>query len=336
MAKDGDRNKEGGAFINRIMIVHLLEKEALLFPSHCAPASKSDPWRGKVIRWFFSVVSALGRNQQDGVQHPFDRATVHVTTALMDSYLASLPCERSAKFRRDRVAYQVLATSCLLLGMRLVHHHRKCDTTRQQVGVKEEPSKMKRTSKLHENMDQQARANGSDANVLEIPDVNSILRISAASISISEASILTMVREITSSRIFPRSHSVTALDFIQSFASRNSENLPSSSNGTVLHLEPSQQRNASMLADAGLFCSGCKPSTVACAAITVAMLRSVPEEDMASVRQMVFRSVFGEHDELSWQAVQEVERRLLRLSSRNGHRVPPRTPLSAHVIPQED
>lgn len=194
---------------------------------------------------------------------------------------------------------------------------------------------MKRTSKLRENMDQQARANLADAHVLEIPDVNSILRISAASISISEASILAMVHEITSSRIFSRSHSVNALDFIQIFASRNSENLPSSSGGTVLLLDSSQQRNASMLADAGLFCSGCKPSIVACAAMTVAMLTSVPEEDMASVRQMVFRSVFGEQDRLSWQSVREVERRLLRLSSRNGHRVPPRTPL-AHVIPQDE
>jgi hypothetical protein len=319
------------------MIVRLLEKEALLFPSSPV-VYKSDPWREKVIHWFFSVVSALARNQPAGIEHPFDRATVHVSTALMDSYLASLPCERSARYKMNRVAYQVLATSCLLLGMRLVAHHQRVEAVRRRHMKEVPPAEMKRSRKLQDLHAQEAvdSTAATESAVLEIPNVSSILRISAASKSISEAKILAMVKEITSTRVFPRSHSVTALDFIRVF-SRNTSNVSSSSSDTLL-LEPSQQSNASLLADAGLFCSICKPSIVACAAITVAMMRSVPEQDVTAVRQRVFHSVYGEHDMSAMQSVRDVESRLVRASTanpRNGHQVVPR-PLSGHVIPQEE
>jgi hypothetical protein len=320
------------------MILRLLEKEALLFPSSGVPSSNNDPWREKVIHWFFSVVSALGQNQPAGVQHPFDRTTVHVTTAMMDNYLASLSCERSARLRRDRVAYQVLATSCLLLGMRLVHHQRNT-ITRQQGDVNNEPSgEMKRTTKHRQNMDQHAQAaRAHDADVLEIPNISSILRISAASKSITEARVLAMVREITSCRVFPRSHSVTALDFIQVFATSNIASLTSSSNGSLL-LEPSQERNANRLADAGLLYSRCRPSIVACACMTIAMLRSVPAGDIASVRRLVFHSVFGE-DTSNMQSVRDMEIRLLRATAapvRNVQQMPNASSHGSHVIPEEE
>jgi hypothetical protein len=324
------------------MIVRLLEKEALFFSTSSVLIPKSDPWREKVIHWFFSIVSALGGNQPVGVEHPFDRVTVHVSTALMDNYLASLSSERNARFRNDKVAYQVLATSCLMLGMRIVHQHQRNEFLRKQQEIGNEvPSssgEMKRSSKLHQNMDQHARSNFINiADVFEIPNISSMLRISAASRSISEAHVLAMVREIASSRVFSRSRPVTALDFIQVF-SKKANDLALTFNASTLQLEPSQERNASLLADAGLVCSRCqKPSVVACAAMTVAMLRSTPVENMTSVRQLVFRSIFGEHqNDESLQLVRDVEYHLLRATSRNGNHIPHRTRISSHVIPQEE
>lgn len=319
------------------MIARLLEKEARFFSPSLEPVFRSDPWREKVIRWFFSVVFALARNRPAGVPHPFDRATVHVSTALLDNFLASLPQEQRTRYKSNRVAYQVLATTCLLLGIRLVHSHQRIEAIRlqqQQPAIKDEPTgEMRRTGKLQD-LQHASAANEDDS--LELPNIRSILRISAASKSISEATVLTMVREVTSSRIFPRSHSVTALDFIKVFATRNSSNHTSSSNGSSLHLEPTQERNASLLADAALYCSRCKPSIAACAAITVAKMRSAPQEDVASVRQLVFQAMYGEHDDSVMQSVRDVEIRLLEASAallRNG--IVPR-PLSSHVIPQED
>ncbi|KAL7474642.1 hypothetical protein ACHAW6_000606, partial [Cyclotella cf. meneghiniana] len=196
-----------------VKIARLLQKEDLLFPSSGAPLPERDPWREKVIHWFFSVVAALERTQQAGVKHPFNSAAVHVTTALLDNHLSSLPIDRSARFRRDRIAYQVLATSCLLLGMRLVHHQQRNESTAQ--GDREDvQTEMRRTIKHHRQMDQQA-SHAINQYLLEIPSASAILRISAAPKCISEEQVLAMVREISSSRAFPRSQAVTALDFIQ-------------------------------------------------------------------------------------------------------------------------
>ena len=311
------------------MIVRLLEKEALLFQSSVAPNIKCDPWREKVIHWFFTVVSVLGRNQSAGARHPFNRATVHHTIALMDNYLASLSCERSAQFRRDRVAYQVLATSCLLLGMR-------SESSRLEGAQKEPSTEMKRSTKIR-NMDQHACEPPNDE-VLEIPHISSILRISAAPNSISEATILTMVQEITSSRVFSQANSVTALNFVEAFA-RNSTHTSSSSHRSIT-LDQSQARNACRLADAALFCSSCKPSVIACAAITAALLRADPDQDIGLIRQRVFHSVFGDHDDTLWKLVRDVEAWLLRVGiahpRNDDNQVHPRTPPAMHVVPDEE
>ena len=74
-----------------------------------------------------SLIHHLCPCQPEGVVHPFNRATVQVTTALLDSNLPSLAFERSDRLSRDQTAYQVLATSYLLLGMRLVRHRQKND-----------------------------------------------------------------------------------------------------------------------------------------------------------------------------------------------------------------
>ena len=319
-----------------VTIARLLQKEALLFPSSGAPMLERDPWREKVIHWFFSVVAALERTQQAGLKHPFNRAAVHVTTALLDNHLSSLPMDRSARFRRDRIAYQVLSTSCLLLGIRLVHHQQRNESAAQ--GDKEETqTEMRRTIKHHKHMDQQAN-HAINQYILETPSVSAILRISAAPKCISEEQVLDTVREISSSRVFPRSQAVTALDFIQVFAAPSSPSDAVSISQGVL-LEPSQERHANILADAGLFFVGFRPSIVACAAITIAKRRPFTNEhDMSSIRHLVFCSIFGEdHDDNARQAARDFECRLLRatiLPPRNNRHVA--TCPSAHVIPHEE
>ena len=84
-------------------------------------------WRKKVIYWYFSVVGALRRQHSAAAtnqasNYPFSRASVYVSVSLLDSYLLmSLPHERAIRYKHDRQAYQLLATTCLLLGMRLAH-----------------------------------------------------------------------------------------------------------------------------------------------------------------------------------------------------------------------
>eukprot|EP00804_Cyclotella_cryptica_P029911 CCRYP_017816-RA/>CCRYP_017816-RA protein AED:0.00 eAED:0.00 QI:580/-1/1/1/-1/1/1/530/328 len=321
----------------RVKIARLMQKEALLFPLSDAPILENEPWREKVIHWFFSVVAALERTQQAGVKHPFNRAAVHVTTALLDNHLSILPIDRSSRFRRDRIAYQVLATSCLLLGMRLVHHHQSNEYAAQQGDQEETQGEMRRTINYHEHMDQQAN-HATNQCIIEIPNASAILRISAAPKCISEEQVLAMVREITSSRIFPRSQAVTALDFIQVFAALSSPSGVASSPHGVL-LGPSQERHANALADAGLFFGSFRPSIVACAAITIAMLRRFTNEhDITSIRRLVLCSIFGEnHDDDARHAVRELECRLVRatvLPPRNNHHVA--TCPSAHIIPHEE
>jgi hypothetical protein len=128
------------------------------------------------------------------------------------------------------------------------------------------------------------------------------------------------------------------LDFIQVFACPSSpSNAVSISQGVLL--EPSQERHANILADAGLFFVGFRPSIVACAAITIAKLRPFTNEhDMSFIRNLVFCSIFGEnHDDNARQAVRDFEFRLFRatvLPPRNNHHVA-MSP-SAHVIPHEE
>lgn len=320
-----------------VKIACLLQKEAMLFPSSDAPEPDLDPWREKVIHWFFSVVAALERTQPADVKHPFNRAAVHVTTALLDNHLSSLPIDRSSRFRRDRIAYQVLATSCLLLGMRLVHHHQSNESAAQTDSEDETPREMRRTAKHHGQMDQQAN-HAINQCIIEIPNASAILRISAAPKCISEERVLDMVREISSSRVFPRSRAVTAMDFIQVFAASSSPSGAVSRSHGVL-LGPSQERQACVLADAGLFFGGFRPSIVACAAVTITVLRRFTNEhDMSSVRRLVLCSIFGNDiDDNARQRVRDLECRLLRatvLPPRNNQHVA--TSSSAHVIPHEE
>eukprot|EP01083_Nonionella_stella_P115562 342776_1 len=117
----------------RIMVDTLLEQEAGQQSRGSDGSSVDDAssrinaiWRKKVIYWFFSVVGALRRQHSAAAtnqasNYPFSRASIYISVSLLDSYLMSLPHERAIRYKHDRQAYQLLATTCLLLGMRLAH-----------------------------------------------------------------------------------------------------------------------------------------------------------------------------------------------------------------------
>jgi hypothetical protein len=220
--------------------------------------------------------------------------------------------------------------------MRLVHHHQRKEITRQLLAAEAGQGEMKRSTKQHEHMDQQADT-ANEEPILEIPNASSLLRISAAPKSITEEHVLSVIRDITSSRVFPRSQSVTALDYIKEVSPASTSGSPSSPHGSLL-LTPSQERTAILLADTGLFCVGCRPSIVAAAAITIAMLQTNGANDMSSVRARVLRSIFGNQDADAVEAVRDMEIQLLRATTplRNNQRAMAPTPPSAHVIPEEE
>lgn len=329
-------------------------------------------WREKVIRWYFAIVSALERQHQAADNSPFNRTSVHVTAALLDSYLLTLPSELCLRYKHDRAAYQLLATTCLLLGMRLTLH----DQQRSQVtsesennsgndhttGADHPTGKLKRAKTHRDHMDQADHEEGEvgaengtpsrptdgphacSTTVVVIPTAAIILQMSAAPKTISESKILTMVREVTGSRAFPRSHVITALDYIRSLSSSThvAEN--------DVKLTPEAAEEAYRLADISLrdvTLVGGRPSVVASAAITLALFRSHNgSHDMASLRQDVCATIFGEDADPAFQvAVKKVEAKILAAAHQATHVHAPRQMemnlpiahhVTAHLIPLED
>jgi len=171
-----------------------------------------------------------------------------------------------------------------------------------------------------------------------IPNAATILRISAAPKAISERHVLSMVREVTGSRSFPRSKVVTSLDFIQAFGAASTQ---VSEDGSSVSLGPADMEEASRLADVSVrnaSFSGCRPSIVASAVITLVLARSNSVNmDMASIRQTVQRSIFGTDDAVPQASIRRAESNLLASvqvrmpPSRNRHVVP-----TTHLIPLED
>jgi hypothetical protein len=337
------------------MIAQLLEREHhFMSPASFANMDSSvssgpntDPWREKVIGWYFSVVSALDRQQPNIVgANPFNRTSVHVTTALLDKYLQSLPSERSRRYRRDRSAYQLLATTCLLLGMRLAHHD-MAKESRQEDEERVVLGEMKRTKTHRDGMDQVDATSGSTnrgtITTADVPNASTILRISAAPKAITEDNILALVREITGSRAFPRCKSITVLDFLRTFSSSSTHACEEDG----CSLGPVEAQEAYRLADASLADSsfaGYRPSVVACAIILVVLLRSNTFGlDVSSLRQIVYRSVLGSQIDAEIQAaVRQLEVKLLRSALRpaaasTSRIIVPRAVVStaAHVIPVE-
>ena len=298
-------------------------------------------WRQKVIHWYFTLVAALQRQQarSDGADVPFDRSTVHVTASLLDAYLLSVSSERALRYKHDRPAYQLLATTCLLLGLRLDKH----DQVKEEAPASaDEPSRGLKRAKPHM-MDMSAVPATEDApsEGAALPTASTLLRISAAPKSLTERHVASMVKEVTSSRSFPRSGVVTALDFIAALAGARTD----VGQGSVT-LGPQEVEAASRLADASLRDSssvGLGPSAVAAAAVTLALARS-QDASLAHLREQVHRSLFGLEINADLQAsIQRAEANLLASiqarapPSRNGVRraVPLAVP-TAHLIPLED
>lgn len=350
----------------------LLEREGLqtstircnVKASNASPSCLNAVWRQKVIHWYFTLIAALRRQHSsatdestsEGIHNPFSRTSVHVTASLLDNYIMSLPMERALRYKHDRPAYQLLATTCLLLGMRLAQHDQIKEARQRQAAVdkrqaaeeKLRGSGLKRAKTHRTNMNEvSAAATTASASTppppaapgVAIPNAAAILRISAAPKSISEQHVLSMVREMTGSRCFPRSKVVTSLDFIQALRAADSQ---VSEDGTSISLGPAEEEEASRLADISVRCagfSGCRPSVVACAVITIALVRSNSVNcSMSFIRQKVQWSIFGTEDDLALQAsIRRVELKLFESfqvrapSSRSRHAVP-----TTHLIPLED
>ena len=321
-------------------------------------------WREKVIKWYFAIVSALDRQHQADEKSPFSRSSVHVTTALLDSYLLSLPSELSRRYKHDRAAYQVLATSCLLLGLRLTQH----DLLKNQALVRPETSsanvhptcQLKRAKTHRDHMDQANHEEGevvgvycgaashpteephaAATTVAVIPTAATILQMSAAPKTMSESKIMTMVREIIGSSAFPNSHVVTALDFIRALST--STNATQYRAGSDVTITPEVEEEACSLVDISLRdvnLIGCRPSVVASAAITLALFRSQHgSHDLSSLRQDVCATIFGaDADPVFQVVVKNAEAKILAAAHVPIPRqqVNPMRHYTTHLIPLED
>jgi len=341
------------------------------------PSRVNAVWRQKVIHWYFTVVAALRRQhaavvagesagESSSSANPFDRAMVHVSASLLDNYLASLPGERALRYRRDCAAYQLLATTCLLLGMRLVQHdlikeeeeeeeeeEKKADGGVRGGGGQMGQSGLKRAKTHRTNMNEAPETAAAPAVVatparprVAIPNASTILRISAAPKSISERHVLAMARELTGSRAFPRSRVVTALDYVRALSSSatcvvdDEEDLP-------ISLGPDDAEEARRLADLALGDASFpprRPCALACAVVSLALMSRSSSSTSAAdavVRKFVHRSVLGRgaDDPGLVQAARAAESdlRVLRSapSSRDAGRATAASP-AAHLIPLEE
>ena len=320
-------------------------------------ANKSGPtrrfnavWRQKVVRWYFTVVASLRRQHStavessDSIVNPFSRASVHFTVSLLDNYLMSLPSERALRYQRDRPAYQLLATTCLLLGMRLARLHEIKETEaskREATGCcqagEERQGGLKRAKTHKTNMNEVSMATTATPADVPMPTASAILRLSAAPRSISERHILSMVREMTGSRSFPRSRVVTALHFVDALRGTSTHVTRDSSS---VSLGPADAELACQITDASLrdtTFSVLRPSVLACAAVTLALARSIHVNlSLTLLRQKVYHSIFGTGcDPLLQASIRKVESNLLGSIGDGVHPSRNRLP-TTHLIPLED
>ena len=340
----------------------LLQRESCQVSVGGSEARLHPVWREKVIKWYFSIVRALSSAQQAPVG-PFNRTAVHATAGLFDNYLLALPSELALRYRHDRAAYQLLATACLLIGLRLTQHEKRLPQApvenEPRIGTENSAHPLKRAKTHRDHMDKADRKEGKveeedahsqhtnaqsctgSANMAAIPNAATILQMSAAPKVISESKILAMVREVSGSRAFPRSHVVTALDYIQTLS--NSTEV----DHNMVTLTPDAAEEACRLVDISLRdinLIGCLPSVVASAAITLALFRSYHgSKDMTSLRQDVCSTIFGEDPKIH-ASVRNVETKMIAAAhhAANSHanRQMQMNPIvmhhaTAHLIPPE-
>jgi hypothetical protein len=358
---------------------------ALAYP-RLSPSRHNAIWRQKVIRWYFAVVAALRRrhhaasslaliessssssssssNAAPPEVNPFDRSMVHVAASLLDGYLASLSGERAMRYSRDCAAYQLLATTCLLLGMRLAQHEsiregretgglHRAENSVAEVGGGGMELRRAKTHRMNMNDAEpektSAATSAAVATRVFIPTASTMLRISSAPKSITERHVLSMVGELTGSRSFPRAGGckvVTALDYVRALTSSPDDD------GAPVALGHADAEEARRIADFALIESTPsvhrRPAVLACAAVVLALSRSPSASSSSSpsdaVRRSVHRSILGRYaddDELLRDArVAESELRALRSAppSRDVRRaiVVAPIPPSSHLIPLED
>lgn len=339
----------------------------IAFPS---PSHVNAVWRQKVIHWYFTVVAALRRQHaavvagesagESSSANPFDRAMVHVSASLLDNYLASLPSVRALRYRRDCAAYQLLATTCLLLGMRLARHDLIKEEEKADGGGGEEgqmgPSGLKRAKTHRTNMNEAPESAAAPAVAaiparprVALPTASTILRISAAPKSMSERHVLAMARELTGSRAFPRSRVVTALDYVRALSSSSTRVVVDEEDQHLpISLGPDDAEEARRLADLALGDASFpprRPCALACAVVSLALMsRSSPTSASASdavVRRCVHRSVLGrgagDPGLVRAARAAESDLRVLRSAPSSGDAGrSTAAPPAAHLIPLED
>eukprot|EP01083_Nonionella_stella_P284538 968726_1 len=297
------------------MVDALLEQETRqqLNSSGSTTRLLNSAWRHKVVHWYFKLVGALrlqntaaSSNGTPRSSNPFNRTTVHISAHLLDNYLMSLPQEQAIRYQHNRQAYQLLATTCLLLGIRIAHHDAIKSLSNAQ-DVNESPAVeqqqqqscgMKRAKKCTNiSLMSAASTDSGPSPSIALPNVTTILSMSAAPNSITEQNVLDMVKKLASSRGFPRSKVVTTLDYIYALSGASSTQV--SEDGQSISLGPQEVEEASRITDT-LFLSDVNivstpPSVVACAIITLALSRSntLNNLDMSSIRQKVYYSIFG-------------------------------------------
>lgn len=288
------------------MVDALLEQETRqqLNSSSCSTTRLNAAWRHKVVHWYFKLVGALHRQNTTAASstrssNPFNRTTVHISAHLLDNYLMSLPQEQAMRYRHNRPAYQLLATTCLLLGIRIAQHDAIKSLSNAPAAEQQQQQScgMKRAKKCTNMslMSAVSTDNGPSPSIA-IPNATTILSMSAAPNSITEQNVLEMVKKMTSSRDFPRSKVVTALDYIYALSAPSTQ--VSEEDGQSISLGPQDVEEASritdtLLSDVNIIST--PPSVVACAIITLALSRSnaLNNHDMTSIRQKVYYSIFG-------------------------------------------
>jgi len=314
-----------------VAINALLERESAMRSRNSSRLNAA--WRQKVIHWYFTLVAALRRQQSapaidvaadngggnngglSSAANPFNRTMVHISASLLDNYLLSLSSEQALRYKHDRPAYQLLATTCLLLGMRFAGQEKHTDRVSGQQDARDDEEHrvggLKRAKTLRTNMmaaGEDALSTTTPTSLLDdmlcpdaaIPTVTTILRISAAPRSISEQNIRDMIKQLTLSRVF-KSQVVTALDYIYALSSTSTnvsqcDGLSISLGGQ--DLEVALRFTDALLNDVNTLSS--RPSAVACAVITHSLVRSncseVANLEMSAIREMVYYSIYGTKD----------------------------------------
>lgn len=335
----------------------LLERSALHSTSHSSAVnmsvtstepSQNQIWREKVVEWYFAVLRAFNEHEQDNsstVPNPYGRASAHLAAALMDGYLLSLPSDSQRHYQRDHRAYQLLATTSLLLGMRLSlldqkigQHLRREKEQRQEVRC--EMKRTKRQEGSLGDMDSEqmkdredSPSSGSGSSTAESASETCIsaatlLRISVAPKCINKKDVIQLASRMMSSKVFPRTKCVTAVDLIEAFCRSSTTEIGPVVDRTV-EVEALRLVDASLL-DVEIV--GVRPSIIACSVLILAFRTSSSlRMDDKYLRQRVCRSIMGRvENPLDRKAVMKVEAQLRNARYVQVNRLSP-----SHVIPHD-